>query len=78
MGFQSEHTALVCWNHVFYVDVCVFSSMLLQYLESLLNQISKVLVLSLRVVNLITDIHFVISSVRLLFLNILKTGRICL
>ena len=74
----SEHAALVCWNHVFNVDICILSSMFLKYFQSFLNQIRQVFILSLGVVNLVPDIYLVKLKLHLLFLNMLKTGRICL
>ena len=46
-----EHTALVGGNHVLDVDKGIFSAIYLKALKSLLDQISKVLHLSLAVVN---------------------------
>lgn len=75
---NSEHAAFVGGDHVLYVDVCIFSSMLFQNLKSLLDKIRQILALLLSVVNLISNIHSIISYLRLLFLNMLKTGNICL
>ena len=77
-GRQSEHAALVSGNHIFDVDVGIFSSVLLQNLEGFLNQISQIFVFSLRIINFISDVYYIKYAIHLLFLNILKTGRICL
>ena len=74
----SEHAALVGWNHVFYVYICILSSVFLEHFQSFLNQVGQVFILSLGVVNLVPDIHLVNLKLHLLFLNMLKTGRICL
>lgn len=57
MSFESEHAAFVRRNHVFNIDICVFSAMLLQNFEGLLNQVSQILIFPLGVVNFIADIH---------------------
>jgi hypothetical protein len=55
--FASEHAALVGGDHVLDVDVCVLSSVFLQDLKGLLDQIGKVLLLALSVVDLVSDVH---------------------
>ncbi len=74
---QSKHTALIGWDHVLNIYIGVFPSMLLQHLQRLLNQLRQILILPLRIVNLISYIDLVTTTVPLLFLNMLKTGRIC-
>lgn len=56
--FISEHTTFVCGYHVFYIYVSILSSILFQYLQSLLHQVSEVLFLLLSVINFVPDVHF--------------------
>lgn len=58
MESQLEHAAVVSGNHVFNVDVGVFSSMLFQNLKGLLNQVPHVLVLPLSEVHFVSQVHF--------------------
>ena len=53
----SEHTTFVCRNHVFYINVSVLSSVFFQNLQSLLDQICQIFILSLRIVNFVTNIQ---------------------
>lgn len=52
--------------------------MLLQNLQSFLNEVCQVLVLALGVIDLVPYIDCIDAMIRLLFLNMLNTGRICL
>lgn len=52
--------------------------MFFQNFEGFLDELRQIFVFPLSVVNLITNIYWVIMFLRLLFLNILKIGKICL
>jgi hypothetical protein len=56
IGTSVEDTALVGGDHVFNVYEGIFPSVDLKQLESLLDQVSQVLTLSLRIVNLISQV----------------------
>ena len=51
-----EHTALIGGNHVFDIDECIFSTVLLEYFKGCLNQITKVAALSLTVINFVSQV----------------------
>ena len=51
-----EHAALVGWDHILDVDERVFTSVNFEHLEGRLDQFSKVLPLSLAVVDLVTEV----------------------
>ena len=51
-----EDATFVGWDHVLDVDESILSSVGFEDLESLLDQVSQVLALSLRVVNLVSQV----------------------
>ena len=51
-----KHAALIGRNHVLDIDECIFSSVLLEYFKSGLDQITKVAALSLTVVNFVSQV----------------------
>ena len=57
MMVSGEQAALICRHHVFDIDVRIFASMLLHQLERLLNQVTNVVSILLRVVNGITNVQ---------------------
>jgi hypothetical protein len=54
---QSEHATFISWNHVFNIDVCIFPSVFLQNLQGLLDQIGQILILTLPIIDLISDVY---------------------
>lgn len=54
---DSEHATFIGGDHVFYVDVCILSSVLLQDLQGLLDEIGEILIFALRVINFIPDVE---------------------
>ena len=52
-----KHAALIGGDHVLDVNKCIFSTVHLKKLESLLNQVAKVIALALTVIDLITQIY---------------------
>jgi hypothetical protein len=56
--YSSEHAALVGWDHVLDVDVSVFTTMLLEKLKGLLDQLTCVVFAFLVVVNFISYVHY--------------------
>lgn len=67
--WRSEHAALVGWDHILNVDVCILSTVLFENLQSFLDQVRKIFVLSLSVINFITDIYYIIHSYTSLILE---------
>jgi hypothetical protein len=57
---SSEHAAFVGRYHVLDVDVGILPSVLLKQLQGLLDQVPNVLLVSLTVVNLVTNVHYII------------------
>jgi len=53
---SSEHAALVCGDHVLNVDVCVLSPMPLEEFQSLLDQVTHVVVALLVVVDFVAEV----------------------
>lgn len=78
MCMRSKHAAFVGWYHILDVDVGILAPVLLQYLQSFLNKIRHVLVLSLSIIDLVPDVHYFTNHLQRLFLNMLNTGKICL
>ena len=51
-----KDATLIGGNHVFDIDECILSSVLLKYFKSCLDQITKVAALSLTVVNFVSQV----------------------
>ena len=51
-----EYATFICWDHVFNVNECIFSSMNFKHFKSRLNQVSKILSFSLAVVDLVSEV----------------------
>ena len=53
----SEHATLISRDHVFDVNISILSTMFLKNLQRLLNQLWEILILSLRIINFISNIY---------------------
>ena len=55
---RSEHTTFIGRNHVFDIDVGIFSSVFLKQLKSLLYQLTHVVIFFLTIVYFISNVHY--------------------
>ena len=57
----SKHATFISRDHVFYVDVSVFTSVFFEELERVLNELAYVVVFLLPVVNPVPDVYIPVS-----------------